>query len=114
VTSLLFSTAIFATYSLSGHVLTASTLFTSLALFNTLIAPLNSLPWVINGVVEALVSVDRLEAFLSLQQVTWQPTGSTTPDCVLHAWPIQQKLQFVLSSSLPVPAGVIRQRAPGS
>ena len=89
MTSLLFTTAIFATYSLSGHVLTASTLFTSLALFNTLIAPLNSLPWVINGVVEALVSVDRLEVFLGLLQVTWRCSGPTAHVSALHAWPNQ-------------------------
>ena len=49
---------------LLGHQLTPEVVFTSLALFNVLIAPLNSLPWVLNGVVEALVSVRRLQRFL--------------------------------------------------
>ena len=49
---------------LLGHQLTPEIVFTSLALFNVLIAPLNSLPWVLNGVVEALVSVRRLQRFL--------------------------------------------------
>lgn len=44
-----------------GHDLTAPTVFTSLALFNVLIGPLNAFPWVLNGVVEAIVSLRRLE-----------------------------------------------------
>lgn len=68
VTSLLFTTAVFSAYSLSGHALTAPVVFTSLALLNILIAPLNSLPWVINGIVEAVVSLDRLQVFLAVQQ----------------------------------------------
>ncbi len=39
----------------------AQVVFTSLALFSVLIAPLNSFPWVINGCVEAAVSVRRLQ-----------------------------------------------------
>lgn len=84
VTSLLFSMAVFATYCLSGHTLTAPVLFTSLALFNTLIAPLNSLPWVINGVVEALVSVDRLQTFLALQEVRAFLSFCALFDSILH------------------------------
>ena len=49
-----------------GHQLTAPIVFTSLALFNVLIAPLNSFPWVINGVVEAAVSLRRL------RRCSWQ------------------------------------------
>ena len=37
--------------------------FTSLALFGVLIAPLNSFPWVINGCVEAAVSMRRLQRY---------------------------------------------------
>lgn len=51
-------------FVLLGHQLTPEIVFTSLALFNVLIAPLNSLPWVLNGVVEAFVSVRRLQRFL--------------------------------------------------
>ena len=63
-TSLLFTLLTFGMFTLLGHPLTPSAVFTSLALFNVLIAPLNSFPWVINGAVEGLVSVRRLEAFL--------------------------------------------------
>ncbi|CAG9466337.1 unnamed protein product [Pedinophyceae sp. YPF-701] len=63
-TSLAFSVSTFVLYAALGHKLTASAVFTSMVLFNTLIAPLNSFPWVINGVVEAMVSVNRLSHFL--------------------------------------------------
>ena len=41
--------------------------FTSLALFNMLIGPLNAFPWVVNGLVEAWVSVQRVQQFVDLQ-----------------------------------------------
>ena len=41
--------------------------FTSVALFNMLITPLNAFPWVLNGLMEAWVSVQRIQAFLSLK-----------------------------------------------
>lgn len=43
--------------------------FTSVALFNMLISPLNAFPWVLNGLMEAWVSVKRLQAFLSLENL---------------------------------------------
>ena len=43
--------------------------FTSLALFNMLISPLNAFPWVINGLMEAWVSVKRVETFLQLNNL---------------------------------------------
>ncbi|KAK9791817.1 hypothetical protein WJX73_008914 [Symbiochloris irregularis] len=72
-TSLLFSIATFGTFIVLGHELSASIVFTSLALFNVLIAPLNAFPWVINGIVEAVVSVRRLQKFLLLPEIkaTW-------------------------------------------
>ena len=60
-TPILISLLTFGLFVLLGHELTAPIAFTSLALFNVLIAPLNSFPWVINGVVEAVVSVRRLQ-----------------------------------------------------
>ncbi|KAJ0075562.1 hypothetical protein Patl1_34753 [Pistacia atlantica] len=38
--------------------------FTCLALFNSLISPLNSFPWVINGLIDAFISARRLSRFL--------------------------------------------------
>ncbi|MEW5311310.1 MAG: hypothetical protein WDW38_003037 [Sanguina aurantia] len=68
VTSLLFSSLTFGLAVLMGTPLSLSSTFTSLALFQLLIGPLNALPWVINGVVEAMVSVHRLESYLSLPE----------------------------------------------
>uniref|UniRef100_K3XV63 ABC transporter C family member 13 n=1 Tax=Setaria italica TaxID=4555 RepID=K3XV63_SETIT len=39
--------------------------FTCVALFNTLISPLNSFPWVINGLIDAVISSRRLSNYLS-------------------------------------------------
>ncbi|EYU21738.1 hypothetical protein MIMGU_mgv1a0212501mg, partial [Erythranthe guttata] len=39
--------------------------FTCLALFNNLISPLNSFPWVINGLIDAAISSRRLNKYLS-------------------------------------------------
>lgn len=43
--------------------------FTSVALFNMLISPLNAFPWVLNGLMEAWVSLNRIQAFLSLENL---------------------------------------------
>lgn len=40
--------------------------FTALALVGMLILPLNSFPWVLNGTLEAKVSLDRIQRFLDL------------------------------------------------
>ena len=45
--------------------------FTSVALFNVLISPLNAFPWVINGLMEAWVSVKRVQLFLQLEEIDW-------------------------------------------
>ncbi|VDN99848.1 unnamed protein product [Rodentolepis nana] len=50
----------FATYVALGNTLESAKVFTSLALFNMLIGPMNSLPWVLNGVVEAWISAGRI------------------------------------------------------
>ncbi|GBF90620.1 hypothetical protein Rsub_03192 [Raphidocelis subcapitata] len=82
-TQLLFSVLTFGLMALLGIELRPSVVFTSLALFNMLIAPLNSIPWVINGIVEAFVSIRRLRAFLSLPQhaAAWAaaPLSSRSP-----------------------------------
>lgn len=46
--------------------------FTSIALFNMLIFPLNVFPWVINGLIEAWVSLNRVNRFLMLEELDWQ------------------------------------------
>ncbi|ONI16445.1 hypothetical protein PRUPE_3G098500 [Prunus persica] len=67
-TPTLFSLFTFGLFALMGHQLDAATVFTCLALFNTLISPLNSFPWVINGLIDAIISIKRLSRFLSCSQ----------------------------------------------
>ncbi|XP_051148072.1 ABC transporter C family member 13 isoform X1 [Andrographis paniculata] len=64
-TPTLFSLFTFGFYSLMGYQLDAATVFTCLALFNNLISPLNSFPWVINGLIDAAISTKRLNRYLS-------------------------------------------------
>ncbi|KAJ1428488.1 P-loop containing nucleoside triphosphate hydrolase [Sesbania bispinosa] len=64
-TPTLFSLFTFGLFALMGHQLDAAMVFTCLALFNTLISPLNSFPWVINGLIDAFISSRRLSRFLS-------------------------------------------------
>lgn len=59
----------FVTYVFLGHELTAAKVFTTLALVGMLILPLNSFPWVLNGTLEAKVSLDRIQRFLKLSNV---------------------------------------------
>lgn len=51
---------------LSGHHLLASTTYTSVALLNLLIGPLNAFPWVLNGLIEAQVSIQRVQELLNV------------------------------------------------
>ncbi|NWY02623.1 MRP7 protein, partial [Nothoprocta ornata] len=60
------SIVIFLTYVLLGHQLTATKVFTALALVGMLILPLNNFPWVLNGTLDAKVSLDRIQRFLEL------------------------------------------------
>ncbi|XP_053672965.1 ATP-binding cassette sub-family C member 10 [Anopheles nili] len=54
---------------LLGSRLTASSTYTSVALLNMLIGPLNAFPWVINGLTEAWVSLQRVQELLDLPNV---------------------------------------------
>ncbi|XP_020887120.1 ABC transporter C family member 13 isoform X3 [Arabidopsis lyrata subsp. lyrata] len=63
-TPTLFSLCTFGLFALMGHQLDAATVFTCLALFNSLISPLNSFPWVINGLIDAFISTRRVSKFL--------------------------------------------------
>ncbi|KAM0918419.1 hypothetical protein ACQ4PT_008963 [Festuca glaucescens] len=64
-TPTLFSLFTFSIFAIMGHSLDAATVFTCVALFNTLISPLNSFPWVINGMIDAIISSRRLHNYLS-------------------------------------------------
>ncbi|XP_030784708.1 multidrug resistance-associated protein 7 isoform X4 [Rhinopithecus roxellana] len=82
------SIVIFITYVLMGHQLTATKVFTALALVQMLILPLNNFPWVINGLLEAKVSLDRIQLFLDLPnhnpQAYYSPDPPAEPSTVLE------------------------------
>lgn len=65
---LLVSISTFIAYVGSGHELDVATALTSLALFEILRFPLFMLPNVLNNMVEAKVSVDRVQSFLLEQE----------------------------------------------
>nr|XP_006202029.1 multidrug resistance-associated protein 7 isoform X1 [Vicugna pacos] len=79
---------IFITYVLMGHQLTATKVFTALALVRMLILPLNNFPWVINGLLEAKVSLDRIQRFLDLPnhnpQAYYSPDPPIEPSTALE------------------------------
>lgn len=57
----------FATSTVIGQPLTAATAFASVALLNMLIGPLNAFPWVLNGLVEAYVSLKRIQSYIDVR-----------------------------------------------
>ncbi|XP_057666967.1 ATP-binding cassette sub-family C member 10 isoform X2 [Diorhabda carinulata] len=65
-TPVIISILTFITYVLMGNKLTAATVFTSIALLNMLVSPLNAFPWVLNGMTEAWVSIKRIQKLLDL------------------------------------------------
>ena len=54
-------------------------MFTSLALFALLISPLNSFPWVINGLVEAYVSLNRVQRFINIEPILFNEYYENVP-----------------------------------
>lgn len=119
-TSLLFSLFTFGLFVLLGHQLTAEVVFTSLALFNVLIAPLNSFPWVLNGTVEAVVSVHRLQGFLSSWETKsdWayeseQPAEQQGPRADPGGAPVEAQ-RMALAEGLTLESGLPMSRADSS
>ncbi|VDM39196.1 unnamed protein product [Toxocara canis] len=77
----LITVAIFSTYTILLHEkLTAAKVFTSLALVNILIMPLNAFPWALSGIVEAFVSIRRLDKFFDLENIDVAALYSLTTD----------------------------------
>ena len=67
-TPVIVSILTFVTYIALGNQLTASVVFTSIALLNMLIAPLNAFPWVLNGITEAWVSICRIQKLMDVSR----------------------------------------------
>ncbi|XP_060078893.1 ATP-binding cassette sub-family C member 10-like [Ylistrum balloti] len=79
-TPVLISILTFTTYSLMGNPLTAAKVFTSLSLFMMLISPLNAFPWVINGLMEAWVSLRRVQEYVALTDLDMRSYYKTSED----------------------------------
>ncbi|XP_009076339.1 PREDICTED: multidrug resistance-associated protein 1-like, partial [Acanthisitta chloris] len=73
----------FAVYTLvdNTHILDAQKAFVSLTLINILNTAHSFLPFSINAVVQAKVSLNRLAAFLSLEELTPESSSRSTSDC---------------------------------
>ncbi|XP_068143958.1 ATP-binding cassette sub-family C member 10 [Drosophila tropicalis] len=56
---------------LMGQQLIASTTYTSVALLYMLIGPLNAFPWVLNGLIEAWVSIKRVQQLLNVPDLDY-------------------------------------------
>ncbi|GJZ67089.1 ABC transporter C family member 13 isoform X1 [Tanacetum coccineum] len=82
-TPTLFSFFTFGLYVMMGNQIDAATVFTCLALFNNLISPLNSFPWVINGLIDAVISTRRLSKFLSC--VEHEPRHGETQNSLFNS-----------------------------
>jgi ABC-type multidrug transport system fused ATPase/permease subunit len=75
LTPLLNTVVILLAYTkLFGHSITASKIFTTLALFNIMRQALNSLPWNIKSTMQAIVSLNRINKFLSDEEVVLDTT----------------------------------------
>ncbi|NXL76832.1 MRP7 protein, partial [Leptocoma aspasia] len=96
------SIAIFVTYVLLGHQLTATKVFTALALVGMLILPLNGFPWVLNAILESKVSLDRIQQFFELMDQDLEayyaldsPSDTATAmemQCAAFSWvPVEEK-----------------------
>ncbi|XP_011138357.1 multidrug resistance-associated protein 7 isoform X2 [Harpegnathos saltator] len=85
----------FATYVLFGNKLDAKIVFTSMALLNMLIGPLNAFPWVLNGLTEAWVSLKRIQRMLDLPDMdTSVYYTDITPDVDL----LLQNVTFIINN----------------
>ncbi|XP_035195040.1 multidrug resistance-associated protein 6-like isoform X3 [Oxyura jamaicensis] len=82
----LIAFVMFAVYTLvdNTHVLDAQKAFVSLTLINILNTAHSFLPFSINAVVQAKVSLNRLAAFLNLEELNPESSKRNTSDCV-HA-----------------------------
>ncbi|NXS94769.1 MRP1 protein, partial [Jacana jacana] len=80
----LIAFVMFAVYTLvdTTHVLDAQKAFVSLTLINILNTAHSFLPFSINAAVQAKVSLNRLAAFLSLEELNPESSSRITSDCV--------------------------------
>ncbi|XP_062444048.1 ATP-binding cassette sub-family C member 6-like [Rhea pennata] len=80
----LIAFVMFAVYTLvdNTHILDAQKAFVSLTLINILNTAHSFLPFSINAVIQAKVSLNRLAAFLNLEELNPESSSRNTSDCV--------------------------------
>ncbi|XP_016655769.1 multidrug resistance-associated protein 7 isoform X4 [Acyrthosiphon pisum] len=78
-TPITISMLTFSTYIFLGGQLTASKVFTSMALLHMLITPLNNFPSILNGVTKACVSVKRIQRLIEVDDLQSQSYYSLMP-----------------------------------
>ncbi|XP_060081599.1 ATP-binding cassette sub-family C member 10-like [Ylistrum balloti] len=69
LTPILMTLLTFSAYSMLGNTLTASKIFTCVAVFLKLMGSLDQLPMAFNGVIEAVISLERVEKFIALPEI---------------------------------------------
>jgi ABC-type multidrug transport system fused ATPase/permease subunit len=79
--------------------LSASEVFTTIALLNMLIFPMNAYPWIINGAVEAAVSIRRLSSLLVVP--AYSPSDDEQPALRLDLGVVAPTRAAEASSPLP-------------
>ncbi|XP_033736227.1 multidrug resistance-associated protein 7-like [Pecten maximus] len=80
LTPIFMTVLTFSAYSMMGNTLTAAKMFASLALFLKLLGSLNHLPWVVNGIMEAIISLGRIEKFVALQDIDLKSYYARLPE----------------------------------
>ncbi|RXG57622.1 Multidrug resistance-associated protein 7 [Armadillidium vulgare] len=70
----------FVVYAFLGNVMEPAKIFTAVALFSMLITPLNAFPWVINGLVEAWISLKRVERLLLIKDFSFNEYYTVVPE----------------------------------
>lgn len=105
---LLVAVATFAAYTLSGHNLDVATALTALALFEILRFPLFMLPQIINRIVEASISIKRVQSFLLSREHT-----APGPGCIKDDYGVQlNDATFIWESNKPVFAATNKHCSP--
>ncbi|KAG0299227.1 hypothetical protein BGZ98_010242 [Dissophora globulifera] len=78
------ATLTFVAYSLTGHQLTPAVVFSSLSLFNIMRMPLMIYPQVVSGMVDATVSVRRIEDMLLAEELEELPAVNLESEFALN------------------------------
>ncbi|XP_033736229.1 multidrug resistance-associated protein 7-like isoform X2 [Pecten maximus] len=69
LTPILMTVLTFTIYSMIGKAITAAKMFTCLALFMKLLGSLNDLPYTFNSIMQAVISLERIERFVALEDI---------------------------------------------